>query len=116
MRVPGFRGNFSDMECLHPEFHGVVFQQHTYPIRLDGELLIVGSHTPLALLVTDSVCNFIAGCPYFERLVLKSYVSHDGKQYEATYEIAKCRYSDYLASLHVVIKTDKEFSYSFEDL
>ena len=89
MRVPGLRGNFSDVEYIHPEFHGVVFQQHTYPISLNDGLLIVGSHTPLSLLVTDSVCNFIAGCSYFERLVLKSYVSHDGKQYEATYEISK---------------------------
>lgn len=116
MRVPGLRGNFSDLEYIHPSFHGVVFQQHTYPIDFRDGALIVGDHTPLSLLVTDSVSNFIAGCPYFQKLTLESHISHDGKQYPATYEISKAKYSSYFATLHIIIKTDKEFQYLFENL
>lgn len=105
------RGNFS-----YTNRNPVVYSTREYPINIVDGVAIVGNKTPLELLVTQGVADFIRKCPYFEELRLKSYVDHDGKQYPATYNIIKCRISTNFAILHVIIQTNKEFIYEFEEL
>lgn len=105
------RGNFS-----YAHRHPVVYAIREYKIDIIDGVPIVGEHTPLELLVTKQVADFIAFCPYFDELRLKSYVEHDGKQYEAKYKIQKNLYSRGYATLQVVITTNKEFVYEFAEL
>ena len=105
------RGNFS-----YANRHPVEYAIKEYPINFVDGNLIVGNRTPLELMVTQGVADFITRCPYFEELRLQSYVEHDGKQYKATYTISKCHFTLNFAILRVIIDTKQEFVYNFEEL
>ncbi len=105
------RGNFS-----YANRHPVMYAIKEYPINLVDGNLIVGNHTPLELMVTKGVADFIANCSYFDQLKLQSFIEHDGQQYPATYFIIKNKISTNFATLQVVITTKQEFIYDFEEL